>query len=135
MTKLMSYLAVPAIALSVAYPSVAAAPQFQTVAPVAFTGNDLRAIPAAIQHARRGRRIMTGNIALSLGAAEAEAYARRAAARVRLGDAAGILQVDAARNFASARLQLAQSDLANAQAEVALFRALGGGWRTDAASR
>ena len=36
MTKLMSYLAVPAIALSVAYPSVAAAPQFQTVAPVAF---------------------------------------------------------------------------------------------------
>lgn len=36
MTKLMSYLAVPAIALSVAYPSAAAAPQFQTVAPVAF---------------------------------------------------------------------------------------------------
>jgi cation-transporting ATPase G len=36
-------------------------------ASVAFTGNDLRAIPAAIQHARRGRRIMTGNIALSLG--------------------------------------------------------------------
>lgn len=36
MTKLLSYLAMPAIALSVAYPSAASAPQFQTVAPVAF---------------------------------------------------------------------------------------------------
>jgi len=36
-------------------------------ASVAFTGNDLRLIPAALQHARRGRRIMTGNIVLSLG--------------------------------------------------------------------
>lgn len=36
MTKLLSFLAVPAIALSVAYPSAASAPQFQTVAPVAF---------------------------------------------------------------------------------------------------
>ncbi|OWK32710.1 D-alanyl-D-alanine carboxypeptidase family protein [Sphingomonas mucosissima] len=36
MTKLLSYLAVPAIALSIAYPSAASAPQFQTVAPVAF---------------------------------------------------------------------------------------------------
>ncbi len=92
----------------------------------------LREVETAIAtYATEKRR----NIALSLGATEAEAYARRAAARVRLGDAAGILQVDAARNLASARLQLAQSDLAIAQAEVALFRALGGGWRTDAASR
>jgi D-alanyl-D-alanine carboxypeptidase (penicillin-binding protein 5/6) len=36
MTKILSYLAVPAIALSIAYPSAASAPQFQTVAPVAF---------------------------------------------------------------------------------------------------
>ena len=36
-------------------------------ASVAFTGNDLRLIPAALLHARRGRRIMTGNIILSLG--------------------------------------------------------------------
>ncbi|WP_424454863.1 heavy metal translocating P-type ATPase [Pseudolysinimonas sp.] len=35
-------------------------------ASVAFTGNDLRLIPAALLHARRGRRIMTGNIVLSL---------------------------------------------------------------------
>lgn len=36
-------------------------------ADVVFTGHDLRLIPLALAHARRGRRIMTGNIALSLG--------------------------------------------------------------------
>lgn len=35
-------------------------------ASVAFTGKDLRLIPTALIHARRGRRIMTGNIVLSL---------------------------------------------------------------------
>lgn len=35
-------------------------------ADVAFTGHDLRLIPVALAHARRGRRIMTANIALAL---------------------------------------------------------------------
>ncbi|MBM2619323.1 cation-translocating P-type ATPase [Actinoplanes sp. LDG1-06] len=35
-------------------------------ASVAFTGTDLRLIPLALAHARRGRRIMTGNIGLAL---------------------------------------------------------------------
>lgn len=35
-------------------------------ADVAFTGTDLRLIPDALAHARRGRRIMTGNIFLAL---------------------------------------------------------------------
>lgn len=35
-------------------------------ADIAFTGHDLRLIPAALTHARRGRRIMTANIALAL---------------------------------------------------------------------
>lgn len=35
-------------------------------ADIAFTGHDLRQIPAAIAHATRGRRIMTGNILLAL---------------------------------------------------------------------
>ncbi len=35
-------------------------------ASIAFTGTDLRLIPKAMLHARRGRSIMTGNIALSL---------------------------------------------------------------------
>ncbi|HEY0188016.1 MAG TPA: cation-translocating P-type ATPase [Cellulomonas sp.] len=33
---------------------------------VALTGTDLRALPRALAHARRGRRIMTGNIVLAL---------------------------------------------------------------------
>ena len=66
---------------------------------------------------------------------EAEAYARRASARVRLGDAPGLLQVDASRALAGARLAEAQSDLAVAQAEVGLFRALGGGWRSGPSAR
>lgn len=72
---------------------------------------------------------------LSTASREAQAYARRAGARVRLGDAPGLLQVDAQRATASATLQQVQSDLAVSQTEVALFRALGGGWRTDAATR
>lgn len=36
-------------------------------ADVAFTGTDLRLIPAALRHARRGRRIMTANLILALG--------------------------------------------------------------------
>jgi cation-transporting ATPase G len=36
-------------------------------ADVAFTGTDLRLIPAALLHARRGRRIMTANLVLALG--------------------------------------------------------------------
>ena len=36
-------------------------------ASIAFSGHDLRLLPAALLHARRGRRIMTGNIVLSLG--------------------------------------------------------------------
>jgi D-alanyl-D-alanine carboxypeptidase (penicillin-binding protein 5/6) len=36
MTKILSYLALPVLAASIAYPSAASAPQFQTTAPVAF---------------------------------------------------------------------------------------------------
>ena len=71
------------------------------------------------------------NQILATAVTEAEAYARRAEARVRLGDAASLLEVDARRVLATARLQNVQSDLAVGQSEVALFRALGGGWRVD----
>lgn len=65
----------------------------------------------------------------------AQAYARRAATRVRLGDAAGLLQVDAERSLAAARLAKVQGDLAVGQTEVALFRVLGGGWRNGPVAR
>ncbi|PZQ87158.1 MAG: transporter [Leifsonia xyli] len=72
---------------------------------------------------------------LGIATREAQAYARRAGARVRLGDAPGLLQVDAQRAIAAATLQQVQSDLLVSQNEVALFRALGGGWRTDTGTK
>jgi outer membrane protein TolC len=72
------------------------------------------------------------NRALTEARDEGRLYARRAEARVRLGDAAPLLRIDADRTLAQAELSLAQSELAVAQAQVALFRALGGGWRSGA---
>ena len=86
------------------------------------------ALAAYDAETRRNRDLQTAS-------REALAYARRAGARVRLGDAPGLLQVDAQRATAAATLQQVQSDLLVSQSEVALFRALGGGWRTDTGTR
>jgi len=75
---------------------------------------------------------MRRNRALATARIQADLYVRRAAARVRLGDAAFLIQLDAQRTATSAALSQTQSDLAVAQSQVALFRALGGGWRTGA---
>ena len=61
--------------------------------------------------------------------AQARLYAKRAAARVRIGDAGFLIQYDAERVQADAALQQVQSRLAMARAQVQLFRALGGGWQ------
>lgn len=71
------------------------------------------------------------NRALDAARLQSTLYARRAAARVRLGDAAFLIQFDAERARAQAALAQAQSDLTVAQSQVALFRALGGGWQTN----
>ena len=72
---------------------------------------------------------MRRNHDLATALDEAALYARRAAARVRIGDAAPLLAIDAERVHAAARLAKVQSDQSVAQAQVALFRALGGGWQ------
>ena len=71
------------------------------------------------------------NRALDAARIQSTLYARRAAARVRLGDAASLIQFDAERARAQAALAQTQSDLTVAQSQVALFRALGGGWQTN----
>ncbi len=58
----------PALAaadVGIAMGATGSAAAIETAA-VAFTGTDLRLIPQALAHARRGRRIMTANIALAL---------------------------------------------------------------------
>jgi outer membrane protein TolC len=77
---------------------------------------------------------MRRNFTLGAALTQADLTARRAAARVRLGDVAFLVQLDAERTRAQSALARAQSDLVVAQAQVALFRALGGGWQTDAAA-
>jgi outer membrane protein TolC len=69
------------------------------------------------------------NVALAKAASEAALYARRTAARARLGEISPLLAIDAERTRASAALQKGQSDQLLAQAYVTLFRALGGGWQ------
>lgn len=69
------------------------------------------------------------NQALTAATAQASLYALQAVARVRVGEAPPLLGIDAERALASTSLQKVQSDLAMAQLEVALFRALGGGWQ------
>lgn len=71
------------------------------------------------------------NLALIAATNEAKIYARGAAARVRVGDSSALVQVDAERTLASARLVQVQSNIAITRAHVALFRALGGGWLSD----
>lgn len=70
------------------------------------------------------------NRALADARTQGQLYARRAAARVRLGEATPLLRVDADRTATQAALAVVQSDIAVAQAQVSLFRALGGGWQT-----
>lgn len=67
--------------------------------------------------------------ALDDALAQARLYARRARARVRLGDAGSLVEVDAERVRAATALQQAQTRLEVARAQVSLFRALGGGWQ------
>lgn len=66
---------------------------------------------------------------LTTATESARLYARRADARVRIGDADPLLRIDGDRLHATTLLQLAASDLSVARAQVALFRALGGGWQ------
>jgi len=58
----------PALATATAGIAMGAAGSAAAVesADIAFTGHDLRLIPAALAHARRGRRIMTVNIGLAM---------------------------------------------------------------------
>lgn len=72
---------------------------------------------------------------LAVAVQEAQKYNERATARVKIGDANDLLRIDSWRVLAGARLALVQSEIVISQAEVALFRALGGGWMASPATR
>ncbi len=125
--------------VSLAFPNQAPArarlAQAQATERAALAGWDV-AVLRALREVETGLAAydaeMRRNRALATARIQADLYVRRAAARVRLGDAAFLIQLDAQRTATSAALSQTQSDLAVAQSQVALFRALGGGWRTGA---
>lgn len=91
------------------------------------------AVLRALREVETALAEMDGEVRRNRALADAEQagalYAKRSAARVRLGDAAPLLRIDAERSLATARLERARSDLLVARNQVLLFRALGGGWQ------
>jgi NodT family efflux transporter outer membrane factor (OMF) lipoprotein len=79
--------------------------------------------------AYRGAR--DGQAALKSALARADQLAVRARARQRLGADNYLVVVDAERSRASTTNQLLLADVRVAQAQVGLFRALGGGWEAN----
>lgn len=85
----------------------------------------LREVESALADLDAERR---ANNSLAAAVTDAQAAARRAQARVTLGDANPLLALDARRTAFDAELQANLSARRLAQRQVFLFRTLGGGW-------
>lgn len=70
--------------------------------------------------------------ALETALVEAEAVARRSQVRRRLGADTPLVAIDAERSRNDTAVQLLASQIRVSQVQVALFRALGGGWEREA---
>ncbi len=75
------------------------------------------------------------NQSLSAAATDAQTAARRAEARVRLGDANPLIALDARRTTYETELLGTLAGRRLAQRQVFLFRSLGGGWEDVGAAR
>ena len=93
-----------------------------------FDGTVLTALREVEQALARYSGEIERNIALRRAEAAASNAARIAGLRFSAGRDTLLQRIDAERDRASARATLAQSNSALAEAQVALFNALGGGW-------
>jgi outer membrane protein TolC len=93
-----------------------------------FDGAVLTALKEVEQALARYSGEIERNVALRHAEAAASNAARIAEARFDAGRDSFLQRLDAERDRAAARGALAQSNTALAQAQVALFNALGGGW-------
>lgn len=96
-----------------------------------FDGAVLRALQETEQALARYAGAVERNASLRRAQAASEVAADLTQARYRAGGDSFLDLVDAQRGRAEARSARAQSDGAVAEAQVALFRALGGGWVTQ----
>lgn len=105
----------------------------QAAALATFDGVVLRALEevetALSDYEARSRR----RDVLKTAAQAADDVVRRARVRQRLGADDFLLVIDAERTRNAAAVQALNADLEVARSQLALFRALGGGWRTVAA--
>ena len=93
-----------------------------------FDGTVLTALREVEQALARYSGEIERNVALRRAEAAASNAARIAGLRFSAGRDTLLQRIDAERDRASARATLAQSNSALAEAQVALFNALGGGW-------
>jgi NodT family efflux transporter outer membrane factor (OMF) lipoprotein len=95
-----------------------------------FDGTVLTALREVEQALARYSGEIERNVALRRAEAAANNAARIAGLRFSAGRDTLLQRIDAERDRATARATLAQSNAALAEAQVALFNALGGGWET-----
>ncbi len=95
-----------------------------------FDGAVLTALREVEQALARYSGEIERNVALRRAEAAASNAARIAGLRFSAGRDTLLQRIDAERDRATARASLAQSNAALAEAQVALFNALGGGWET-----
>ncbi len=96
----------------------------------AFDGAVLTALREVEQALARYSGEIERNVALRRADAAATNAARIAILRFEAGRDSLLQRIDAERDRAGARATLAQSNAALAEAQVALFKALGGGWES-----
>lgn len=95
-----------------------------------FDGTVLNALKEVEQALARYAGELDRNAALRRAEASASNAARITALRFEAGRDNLFQRIDAERDRATRRTALAQSDAALAEAQVSLFKALGGGWET-----
>lgn len=94
----------------------------------AFDGAVLTALQETEQALARLKGAIEQEAALQTGSAAAEEVARITRIRFRVGRDNALQLLEVERNLLSARAAVGSATAARAEAEVALFRALGGGW-------
>ena len=93
-----------------------------------FDGKVLTALSETEQALARYAGALDRNAALRRAEAQSSAAAKLSQLRFDYGADSFLLLIDAERDRANARAALAQSDAAVADAQISLFKALGGGW-------
>ncbi|MDO7843317.1 efflux transporter outer membrane subunit [Sphingomonas immobilis] len=94
-----------------------------------FDGAVLTALKEVEQALARYAGELDRNAALRRGVASSDAAAKLSRLRFDYGADSFLLLIDAERDRASARAALAASDAAVSDAQISLFKALGGGWQ------